>query len=97
MYKKSESVLPFYSQIEKKPQAQICHLDMCLRESGPVFSVSSFLLIFRFHSVNSIYSLKKYTTRLILQSVCWRYVHSGNDKVSYYVTSSEDPSRSLFT
>ncbi len=44
MYKKSESVLPFYSLIEKNPQAHVCLLDMCLKESDPVFSVSSFLL-----------------------------------------------------
>lgn len=29
MYKKSESVLPFYNLIEKNPQAQICPFDMC--------------------------------------------------------------------
>lgn len=34
MYKKSERVLPFYSLIEKDPQAQICP---CLKESDPVF------------------------------------------------------------
>lgn len=44
MYKKSESVLPFYSLIEKNPQAQICPLDMRLKESDPVFCVSSRLL-----------------------------------------------------
>ena len=37
MYKKSEHLLPFYSPIEETPQAQICHLDMHLRKSDPVF------------------------------------------------------------
>lgn len=44
MYNKSESVLPFYSLTEEKPRAQTYPLDVYLKESDPVFNVSSFLL-----------------------------------------------------
>lgn len=80
MYKKSEHLLPFYSPIEETPQAQICHLDMHLRKSDPVFFFlfsfyelmsAAWVSFFCCHSVNSIYSLKKkiHLADLILQTV----------------------------
>lgn len=65
MYKKSERVLPFYSLIEKNPQTLICHLDVFKRIWSSFLFAHFCCLDFCLLSVNSIYSLKKYTTRLV--------------------------------
>lgn len=74
MYKKSESVLLFTAWLRRISQAQMCPFDVCLKESDPVHFCC---LDFCFHSVNTIYSLRKYTERPDFTTVWW-HVRSGN-------------------